>query len=180
MQEGGRLASFGTDTMRRAVRLGERRLSRPTQPTPLDPFGARLEPLARPRVEDDGRTPLPLTTFAEDASLGLLTGSDGILPAFGRLEEAANRAETRRAKVLTALGQDVTDSERAEAEASGDLPREALPVLEATRLDKGIEIRIGLTDWARRAGSDREVAQITRNIVDILRRVTPRVRSAGR
>jgi hypothetical protein len=180
VEDGGRLASFGTESLRRAVRVTERRLARPTQPTPVDPFGARLEPLARPRTEDDGQTPLPLTTLAEDASLGLLTGSDGILPAFGRLEESANREETRRAKVLTALGQDVTDTERAEAEADGELPREALPVLTATRLDEGIQIRVGLTEWARRAGSDREVAQITRNIVDILRRVTPRVRSAGR
>ena len=74
----------------------------------------------------------------------------------------------------------VTDSERTKAEADGELPREALPVLTAARLDKGVEIRVGLTQWAQQAGKDPEVAQITRNIVDILRRVTPRVRSAGR
>ena len=38
-------------------------------------------------------------------------------------------------------------------------------------------VRVGLTDWVKRAGADREVAQITRNIVDVLRRVKPRVRS---
>ena len=180
VQAGGRLASFGTESLRRGVTVGPKRLTRPTQPTPTDPFGARLEPVAAPRTADDGRTPLPLTALAEAPSLGLLTGSDGVLDAFGRLEEAANRPETRGAKVLVALGQDVTDTERAKAEADGELPRQALPVLTATRLDKGIAIRVGLTEWAQRAGEDPEVAQITRNIADILRGVTPRVRSAGR
>ena len=31
------------------------RLTRPTQPTPIDPFGARLEPVRRPRAGEDGR-----------------------------------------------------------------------------------------------------------------------------
>jgi len=180
VEAGGRLASFGTESLRRGVRIGANRLTQPTQPTPTDPFGARLEPVAKPRTEDDGRTPLPLTALAEDPALGLLTGSDGVLDAFGRLEESLERPETRRAKVLTALGQDVSDSERAKAEAEGELPREALPVLTATRLGKGVVIRVGLTQWAQRAGTDAEVAQITRNIADILRRVRPRVRSAGR
>ena len=180
VDDGGRLASFGTESLRRGVRVGPRRLTQPTQPTPIDPFGARLEPVAAPRLADDGKTALPLTALTEDPALGLLTGSDGVLDAFGRLEESAARPETRRAKVLTSLGQDVSDTERAKAEADGELPREALPVLVATRLGKGVEIRVGLTEWARRAGTDAEVAQITRNIADILRRVRPRVRSSGR
>jgi hypothetical protein len=180
VEDGGRLASFGTDSLRRGVHLGADRLTRPTQPTPTDPFGARLEPLARLRTGEDGRTPVPLSALAEDASLGLLTGTDGVLDAFGRLEESQERPETRRAKVLVALGQDVTDAERAAAEAKGELPRKPLPALTATRLGKGIVIRVGITEWLTRTRQDREVAQITRNIVDVLRRVTPRVRSAGR
>ena len=180
VEEGGRLASFGTDSLRRGVRLGSDQLTRPTQPTPVDPFGARLEPLAAPRTGEDGKTPLPFSALAEDPSLGLLTGSDGVLGAFGRIEESAARPETRHAKVLVAVGQDVTDQERAKAEANGQLAREPLPLLTATRLDKGIVVRVGDTDWVQRAGRDAEVAQITRNIVDVLRRVTPRVRSARR
>jgi hypothetical protein len=179
VEDGGRLASFGTDSLRRAVHLGADRLTRATQPTPTDPFGARLEPLSRLRTGEDGR-PLPLSVLAEDARLGLLTGTDGVLDAFGRLEESQERPETRRAKVLVALGQDVTDAERAASEAKGELPRKPLPALTATRLGKGIVVRVGLTEWAERVGQDREVAQITRNIVDVLRRVTPRVRSAAR
>jgi hypothetical protein len=55
-----------------------------------------------------------------------------------------------------------------------------LPALTATRLAKGIVVRVGLTGWAARTGQDPEVGQITRNIVDVLRRVRPRVRSAAR
>ena len=93
---GGRLASFGTESLRRGVRIGSRRLTQPTQPTPTDPFGARLEPVANPRTEDDGRTPLPLTALAEEPRLGLLTGSDGVIPAFGRLEESVARPRDAR------------------------------------------------------------------------------------
>jgi hypothetical protein len=178
VEAGGRLASFGTESLRRGVRVGTNRLTQPTQPTPSDPFGARLEPISRPRAGDDGTTPLPLTVLADEPSLGLLTGSDGVLDAFGRLEES--EPEPRRGKVVVSVGQDVSDAERAEAEAKGELPREARPVLTATRLAKGLVVRVGLTDWVPRMRQDREVAQITRNIVDVLRRAKPRVRTVPR
>jgi hypothetical protein len=180
VEDGGRLASFGTESLRRGVRVGTNRLSRATQPTPTDPFGARLEPLARPRPGADGGGPVPLTALADDPALGLLTGSDGVVDAFGRLEESQARVELRGAKVVMALGQDVTEAERAEAEAKGEQPRQALPALTATRLEKGYVVRVGLTEWVKRAEQDGEVAQITRNIVDVLRRVKPRLRSGGR
>ena len=41
-------------------------------------------------------------------------------------------------------------------------------------------MRVGLTDWVKRTEVDREVAQITRNIIDVLRRVEPRLRSGAR
>ena len=55
--DGGRLASFGTESLRRGVNLranGDRtagRLTRPTQPSHQDPFGKRFQDLraARPR-----------------------------------------------------------------------------------------------------------------------------------
>lgn len=178
VEDGGRLASFGAESLRRGVRLGPNRLTQPTQPTPTDPFGARLDPVRRPRVGADGQTPLPLTALADDAALGLLTGSDGIVDAFGRLEESQARPEARGGKVVAALGQDVTEAERAAAEAKGEQPRTALPALTAARLGKGVVVRVGLTEWVQRAGTDREVGQITRNIIDVLRRVKPRVRSA--
>jgi hypothetical protein len=180
VEDGGRLASFGTESLRRGVRVGTNRLTRATQPTPTDPFGARLEPLARPRAGEDGGGPVPLTALADDPALGLLTGSDGVVDASGRLEESQARVELRGAKVVMALGQDVTEAERADAEAKGEQPRQALPALTATRLEKGYVVRVGLSDWVKRAEQDREVAQITRNIIDVLRRVKPRLRSAAR
>ena len=173
--DGGRLASFGTETLRRGVDVRPRRLARPTQPTPLDPFGARLENVRSPR-EADG-VALPLSALADDPALGLLTGSDGALAAPGELEESLPREDSRRAKLLVALGQDVTDAERAEAEAKGEPAREAQPALTATRLTKGLVVRVGLSGWLERVSSDAEVAQITRNVIDVLRRVRPRVRS---
>jgi hypothetical protein len=180
VEAGGRLASFGTDSLLRGVRLGANRLTQPTQPTPVDPFGARLDPVRKPRPGEDGTTPLPLTALADDPALGLLTGSDGIVPAFGRLEESQPRPAARDGKVATALGQDVTEAERAAAEEKGEQPRTALPALTAARLGKGIVVRVGLTEWVQQAGRDREVGQITRNVIDVLRRVKPRLRSATR
>jgi hypothetical protein len=179
VEDGGRLAGFGVDSLRRGVRVGANRLSQPTQPTPIDPFGARLEPIRRPRTGED-ETPLPLTALADNPALGLLTGSDGIVDAFGRLEESELRPDARDGKVVASLGQDVTEAERTDAEEQGEQPRTALPALTAARLGKGVIVRVGLSEWVERAGTDREVGQITRNIIDVLRRVKPRVRSATR
>jgi len=176
--DGGRLASFGNETLRRGVDLRARRLARPTQAIPTDPFGARLEGVREPRDADG--VPLELTALADDPSVGLLTGSDGTLVAPGALEESLPREDSPRAKVLVALGQDVTEAERAEAEAKGEPPREAQPALTATRLGKGLVVRVGLSGWLERVRGDAEVAQITRNVIDVLRRVSPRVRSFGR
>ncbi len=175
--DGGRVATFGTETLRRGVDVGATRLARPTQPDATDPFGARLDPVRPVRTDAGSAVALPLSALADDPSLGLLAGSDGTLPAFGRLEESAPGG---RAKPLVALGQDVSDAERAAAEAKGQLPREAQPALTATRLGKGLVVRVGLAGWLQRAARDGEVAQITRNVIDVLRRVSPRVRSFGR
>jgi len=42
----------------------------------------------------------------------------------------------------------------------------------------GTVIRVGLPEWSQKLG-EAEVAQVTRNIVDILRGVPPRIRSEG-
>jgi predicted component of type VI protein secretion system len=41
-------------------------------------------------------------------------------------------------------------------------------------------IRVGLPQWAQRIGEDRQVLQLTRNIVDLLRGTEPRIRNATR
>ena len=95
------------------------------------------------------------------------------LPGFTRLEEA------------TAIDGDVPRRRRAAAHArgggggrtsSGKPARELRAALSAVRLGKGTVIRVGLPEWAQRLGTP-EVAQVTHNIVDILRGVRPRIRS---
>ena len=45
--DGGRVASFGADSLRRGVAVARDRLLRPLPPTDTDPFGARLRPQRR-------------------------------------------------------------------------------------------------------------------------------------
>jgi hypothetical protein len=172
--DGGRLASFGAGSLRRGVSVTRTRLLRPTQPTPTDPFGARLDPMRR------GSAGVPLTVLDQRPGDPLLAGSDGSLTGFDVFEESEDRPDDARAKVLAAVGQEPSDEQRARAEAAGDPPPEAKPALTESRLGKGTIIRIGLPQWPGRIGKDPEVAQITHNIVDILRRVTPRARSVER
>ena len=79
--------------------------------------------------------------------------------------------------MLTEVGQPLSPEEEAAATASGDPARELRPALSATRLGKGTVIRVGLPEWPQRLDVP-EVAQVTRNIIDILRGVEPRIRSA--
>ena len=87
--DGGRVATFGIETLRRGVTVrangsetaGE--LLRPTQPTAQDPFGATLAPVRRP---EDG--PVAISQLAGDPGYGLFTGSDGTLEGFSAFEES--------------------------------------------------------------------------------------------
>jgi len=169
---GGRVALFGGDSMRRGVRLrvytdGEAgTLSRATQPTATDPFGARL---GKPRTL---AVPATLSQFEGDAQYGLMEGATD-LPGFKVLEEAT--LATGKAN-LASVGQPLTPEEEAAALSSGKDPREIRPALSATQLGKGVVIRVGLPEWTSKL-QDGNVAQVTRNIVDILRDVEPRIRS---
>ncbi len=173
--DGGRLASFGTDSLRRGVTLrtandgAQGRLLRPTQPSATDPFGARLGRIRT--LSDQAAT---LSQFEGDTSYGLMTGVVE-LTGFSRLEESAP-VTGDRAKLLAGVGQPLTDVETVAAEQSGRPAREPRPALTAVRLGKGTVIRVGLPEWTQRL-TDPQVAQVTRNIVDILRGVTPKIRS---
>jgi len=171
---GGRVGSIGVESMRRGVVVGPNRLTRPTQPVNRDPFGAIFEPLRRARA---GAPPL-LEPLAEEPGLGLFEGSDGVLAGFELVEEA-RRSASSPGRLLAALGQPLTEADIA-AEEAGDEVREPLPVLDATRIGRGLVIRVGLPAWPQRLIEDAEVDQIHRNLVDLLRGVRPRVRSAPR
>ncbi|MDA0183520.1 hypothetical protein OJ997_24640 [Solirubrobacter phytolaccae] len=173
VDQGGKLAIFGSDTLRRGVRLRVRNnedvgtLERPTQPAAADPFGARV---ARER-----RLPAPadLVEYSDaSASYGLMEGALD-LPGFTRLEESTSLG---KGKVLSGVGQPLSPEEEAEAAQSGKAARELRPALSAVQLGKGTVIRVGLPEWPQKL-DDPNVAQVTRNIYDILRGVQPRIRS---
>jgi FlgD Ig-like domain len=174
VSDGGRLASFGADSLRRGVTIlsdeeaGRGELVRPTQPTDVDPFGARFAPVRRVAPEST------LTLIGGDPNHELLTGFDGALTGFTTLEETDPPAAGGRARLIVALGVETVPA----AEESGvpeELPPPARPALAATRIGSGLVIRVGLPEWTQRL-ADQQVAQLTHNIVDVLRGVRPKIR----
>ncbi len=175
--DGGRVASFGADTLRRGVTLRTRSatdaglLTRPTQPTSTDPFGARLAKLRTPAQ------PANLIQIEGDDQ-ALMTGVQS-LPGFTKLEESLPVSGDR--KLLTAVGEQLTPEEESTAQQSGKEPRELRPALTAVRVGskQGLVIRVGLPEWYAKLG-DPNVQQVTYNIIDLLRKVTPKIRTVGR
>jgi flagellar hook assembly protein FlgD len=171
VSDGGRLAIFGADTLHRTVRLrvhadgDSGTLSRATQPTPSDPFGAY--------VGRERRTPAPVAVSQYDGDDNdLMTGALS-LPGFTRLEESASLGT---GKLLAAVGEPLSAQEEAAATQSGKPARAVHPALSEVQLGKGMVIRVGLPEWPQRL-HEGGVAQVTRNIFDILRHVAPRIRS---
>jgi hypothetical protein len=174
--DGGRVASIGADTLRRGVTLRTRQaddaglLTRPTQPTNTDPFGARLA---------------KLRTLSQPADLIQIEGDDqalmtGVqsLPGFTKLEESLPVAGERTQ--LTAVGEQLTPEEEATAQSSGKEPRELRPALTAVRIGakRGLVIRVGLPEWYDKLNVP-QVQQVTYNNIDLLRGVTPKIRTVG-
>jgi hypothetical protein len=172
--EGGRLASFGVESMRRGVTIQHNRdktagrFVRPTQPSIQDPFGTRFDDVR------SAATPPILSLIEGDASYGLLEGFDGALGGFNVLEESDLPGEGR-GETLAALGIETATEET--PEVPEELPPEPKPALSATRIGDGLMIRVGLPQWAERIDEDRQVYQITRNIVDLLRGSEPKIRT---
>jgi hypothetical protein len=175
VQDGGRLATFGPETLRRGVTLraddaetaGE--LLRPTQPSPQDPFGARLHPLRRPDA------PQAITQLGGDPGYGLFTGTSGTLDGFRAFEESVPPPEGGRATLLGAMG--VAPPEPDPDAPADEPPPEPRYALTAVRLgEDGLVIRVGLPEWAQRL-REPQIGQVTRNIVDLLWGREPKIRS---
>jgi hypothetical protein len=173
--EGGRVAAFGVESMRRGVTLQRNRdltagrLVRPTQPALQDPFGTRFgEELRR------SSTPLTLSLIGGDAAYGLLEGFDGALPGFTVLEES-DVPTGARGELLAGLGVETITEE--ETEVPDELPEAPKPAVAATSMGEGLVIRFGAPDWLGRL-DERQVAQITRNAIDLIRGVEPQIRTA--
>ena len=115
---GGRVASFGVDSLRRQVSLtGRGRMVDPTPPATTDVFGTRLRPLVRlPK-------PTNLVTASDDINFFLGTG--GAIGPFALVQEAELSAN------------------EAEASAVTENPQTGRPVIAAQREGKGLMLRFG-------------------------------------
>jgi hypothetical protein len=179
VQDGGRLATFGPETLRRTVTLRADdtetagQLVRPTELTGTDPFGAKLGPVRRADAAQ------PLTQLGGDPAYGLFEGTGGTLEGFSAFEESVPPAEGGAAKVLGAMG--VEPPKPDPAAPAEEQPPEARYALTAIRTGekKGLIIRVGLPQWPQRL-KEPSVSQVTRNIIDLLRGQEPKIRSAPR
>jgi hypothetical protein len=169
VEDGGRLAIFGRSALRAGVQVGSARLSRATPPGPADALGGRI---ADPRDVDTDLAP----TKDDPLDLPVFAGADAFLGGFKRVEELISPGGD--AEIAAGIGQLVTEEEVAEAEAAGEELREERPAFSMVKQGKGVVFRVGIDGWVKRiAEGDGEVIQITRNVVDLLRRVNPRPRS---
>jgi hypothetical protein len=144
--DGGTVASFGVDALRRGVELQKGMLVDPTPRRPRDVFGERVTDLASPQA--------PLVVSQD--KLGLFTGSDGFIGSFTSFERSDALAP--RAAALTTAGR--------QSLAGG----QTKPDFVAYTLGKGLVIRPGTAQWAAALGSSPEVAGATRKMWTLLSR----------
>jgi len=164
--DGGRVATFGGESLRRGVSVARDRLLRPLPPSDSDPFGTRLRP-----VRELPGGPEPLQPIADAGVTGLLTGVQE-LRGFSMVEESE---PSDRVRVALA----VVDLEALEAAETAEEPLpQTYPALALTQLGEGIVIRVGLPEWGvRLREASVPVQQLTHNIADILRGAEPEIRT---
>jgi hypothetical protein len=115
---GGRVASFGIDSLRRQVSLtGRGRMVDPTPPATTDVFGTRLRPLVR--------LPKPTNLVTANDDIDFFLGTAGAFGPFSLVQEAELSAN------------------EAEASAVTEDPQTGRPVIAAQREGKGLVIRFG-------------------------------------
>jgi flagellar hook assembly protein FlgD len=169
--DGGRVATIGTESLRRGVTLVTRdggtrgRLVRPTQPIDRDPFGARLRKL---RTLPAGTELKPI---AGSATAPLLTFWDGTLGGFKSAEESEPPAAADKVGVVAGVGVEPSAP-------AGQLPPPPRPAITQVTLGKGLVIRIGLPGWSKHLG-DPDVAQLTRNAIALLAHAKPKPTDLG-
>jgi hypothetical protein len=139
LQNGGNIASLGTDSLLRTVTLAGGELSDPSGPAQTDAFGASLEPLAG--------SPGPITDYLD--RIGLFGGGTGQFAGYS----------TYQATLSVGSG--------AELLASAVTPR-GRPVVVAVRYGRGLLVRTGLPDFASRLGSDQNAAALLERIWALL------------
>jgi hypothetical protein len=141
VQAGGRVASFGADSLRRRVSVSPLALSGPTPAAHVNALGEATALAAGPSA----------SLAASDDALALFAGTDGVVGQFTSFDQSLQLPA--RAAALTAAG-------REPGRAS----------LVAYRLGRGLVIRMGTPQWSRALASDQEVATVTRKVWALLSR----------
>lgn len=140
VENGGRVASFGTDAFRRRVTVGEEELLDPSTPEVRNLFG---EAAALRSLEE--------TSLVVDTDrIGMFRGTDGFIGFFGAVEDSRSLAPGTR--VVAAAGAQG---------ATGFV---------AYRLGRGLVVRVGAAGWSRQVFSRPEVGRVTERIWEILGR----------
>ena len=140
--DGGRLAVFGADSFKRAVKLRGSVMSDPTPPRAENALGERTRVVRTSEA--------PLTVF--DDKLGLFEGVSGFLGEFTAFETATRLPESARR--LTEAGRDPGQ-----------------PAFVAYGLGGGIVLRTGTPEWARdleESALSLELPQVTKRIWTLL------------
>ncbi len=119
VRNGGHVATFGIDSLRRQVSLTRRgRMIDPTPPASTDVFGVRLRPLLR--------LPKPSNLVTADDSIDFFAGTAGAFGPFSLVQEV--------------------DLASAAASAVTEDPQTGRPVIAASRLGKGLVFRYGVPE----------------------------------
>lgn len=145
VDEGGKLASFGADSLRRTARIEDGAARRTGAPRAANVLGERIRRLLRTSAA-------PLAVDVD--SLGLFAGGDSFVGEFTLFEPSAGLPAG--AEPLTAAGRD---------------PEE--PDLVAYKLGKGLVIRMGTPQWAAQLSRDRlglELPRATTRLWSVLQR----------
>jgi hypothetical protein len=141
VQQGGNVASFGTDSFRRTVAIGRDVLDRPGAPARANAFGERTAPAAS--------APAPLVVNSD--TIGLFAGSDGFVGLFSRFDQSQGLPPGTR--VLVNAGRD---------------PRN--PAVVAYRLGRGTLVRVGAPQWSAQLAQDPEISRATIALWSLLSR----------
>jgi hypothetical protein len=142
VRRGGRLATFGTDSLLRGVRLTPNRLSDPTTPAPDDALGFTIKPLVR--------KPVTFTVSEDSIDLfrGDVFGGTGVFPSGGAWEPVQLPPS---AKLL----------------AQATTPGGQTAIL-AARVGRGLAIRVGLPELPSRLSQPGNETALVKRIWELL------------
>lgn len=141
VHDGGRVASLGTDSLRRTVTLTPSSVEAPGAQAPADAFGARLAPVTHGAVT--------ITNFQDDPSVNLFAGGNGRYTGFSDYEPTS---------YVGGGGALLSSAVTADGRA----------VVVAARYGRGLVVRSGLPALAARIGGDPNSAALVLRMWQLL------------